>query len=69
MAEFGLPIAVTIFAWWVSTGLIRLLDGLRRETFRRSMAFATFFLRYLISVTLVTARDADYTQGAAGPAG
>jgi putative photosynthetic complex assembly protein 2 len=44
MAEFGLPIAVTIFAWWFSTGLILLLDGLRRETFRRSMACATFFL-------------------------
>ena len=44
MAEIGLPIAATVFAWWFSTGLILLLDGLRRETFRRSMAFATAFL-------------------------
>ncbi len=44
MAEIGIPALVTIFAWWFSTGLILLLDGLRRETFRRSMAFATFFL-------------------------
>jgi putative photosynthetic complex assembly protein 2 len=44
MAEIGLPVAATVFAWWFSTGLILLLDGLRRETFRRSMAFATAFL-------------------------
>lgn len=44
MAEIGIPALVTVFAWWFSTGLILLLDGLRRETFRRSMAFATAFL-------------------------
>jgi len=44
MAAIGIPILVTIFAWWFSTGLVLLLDGLRPETFRRSMAFATAFL-------------------------
>lgn len=44
MAAIGIPVLVTVFAWWFSTGLILLLDGLRRETFRRSMAFATAFL-------------------------
>lgn len=44
MAEIGLPVLFTIFAWWASTGLILLLDGLRRETFGRSMAVATVLL-------------------------
>jgi putative photosynthetic complex assembly protein 2 len=44
MAEIGLPVLVTIFAWWFSTGLILLLDGLRRETFGRSMGIATVLL-------------------------
>lgn len=44
MAAIGLPILVTIFAWWFSTGLILLLDGLRRETFRRSMGVASGLL-------------------------
>jgi putative photosynthetic complex assembly protein 2 len=49
MVEIGLPALATIFAWWFSTGLILLLDGLRRETFRRSMAFATVFLLTALS--------------------
>lgn len=44
MAEIGLPALATVFAWWFSTGLILLLDGLRRETYRRSMAWATAVL-------------------------
>lgn len=41
MAEIGLPVLVTIFAWWFSTGLILLLDRLKRETFVRSMGWAS----------------------------
>jgi len=44
MAEIGIPALVTIFAWWFSTGLVLLLDGLRRETFGRSMGVATLLL-------------------------
>ena len=44
MAEMVLPALATVFAWWLSTGLILLLDGLRRETFRRSMASASAVL-------------------------
>ncbi|MBP0463340.1 DUF3623 family protein [Roseomonas sp. PWR1] len=44
MAEIGIPALVTIFVWWFSTGLILLLDGLRRDTFGRSMAGATALL-------------------------
>lgn len=44
MADIGLPALVTIFAWWFSTGLILLLDGLRRDTFVRSMTWASGLL-------------------------
>lgn len=44
MLEIGLPVLVTVFAWWFSTGVILLLDRLRPETFRRSMAWATAVL-------------------------
>ena len=44
MAEIGIPALVTIFAWWFSTGLILLLDGLRKDTFGRSMTGATVLL-------------------------
>ena len=57
MAEIAIPALVTIFAWWFSTGLILLLDGLRRETFRRSMAFATFFLLSALFGTWAVAQD------------
>jgi putative photosynthetic complex assembly protein 2 len=42
--EHGLPALFAVFVWWLSTGLILHLDGLRRETFRWSMAGATVLL-------------------------
>lgn len=57
MAEIGLPALATVFAWWFSTGLILLLDGLRRETFRRSMAWATAFLVAALSGLWQVAAD------------
>jgi putative photosynthetic complex assembly protein 2 len=63
MAAIGIPVLVTIFAWWFSTGLILLLDGLRRETFRRSMGFATAFLVAAL-VGLWTLRDETTVLGA-----
>ncbi len=44
MAQYGLPVLYALFAWWFSTGLILLLDGLPRRTYRWSMAAATGLL-------------------------
>lgn len=44
MIQHGLPALYAVFLWWFSTGLILHLDGLRRETFRASMAGATLLL-------------------------
>lgn len=44
MLQHGLPALYAVFLWWFSTGLILHLDGLRRETFRASMAAATLVL-------------------------
>lgn len=38
MSEYGLPLAFAAFVWWFTTGLILLLDGLPRRTFRWSLA-------------------------------
>jgi putative photosynthetic complex assembly protein 2 len=36
MLEYALPIAFAVFVWWFSTGIVLLLDGLPRTTFRWS---------------------------------
>lgn len=41
MLEHGLPALYVLLLWWGSTGLILLLDGLPRRTFRWSMLGAT----------------------------
>ena len=41
MAQYGLPALHGLLIWWFSTGLILFLDGLPRQTFRWTMAFAT----------------------------
>ena len=35
------PVAFAAFVWWFSTGIVLLLDGLPRRTFRWSMAIST----------------------------
>lgn len=44
MMQYGLPVLYALFVWWFSTGLILLLDGLPRRTYRWSMAGATGLL-------------------------
>lgn len=41
MFEIALPIAFAIFVWWFSTGIVLLLDGLPRTTFRWSHLVST----------------------------
>jgi len=57
MAEHGLPALYTVFVWWFATGLILHLDGLRPETFRRTMAGATAVLAAACWGLLASAAD------------
>lgn len=41
MVEIALPVAFAIFVWWFSTGIVLLLDGLPRTTFRWSHLVST----------------------------
>lgn len=41
MAGYGLPVLYTLFAWWLTTGLILYLDGLPPRTYRWSLSGAT----------------------------
>ena len=41
MADLGLAALFAIFIWWFSTGLILLLDGLPRTTFRWSLVLSS----------------------------
>lgn len=66
MAEIGLPALVTIFAWWFSTGVILVLDGLRRETFRRSLGVATAILALALYGLWAVAEDTSVTGAYVG---
>lgn len=41
MLEFALPPLVALLIWWLGTGIVMLLDGLPRDTFRWSLAIST----------------------------
>jgi putative photosynthetic complex assembly protein 2 len=41
MIDFVMPAAYTVLVWWFATGMILVLDGLPRHTFRWSMSAAT----------------------------
>lgn len=59
MAEHGLPALYTVFVWWFATGLIMHLDGLRPETFRRTMGGATVALAAACWGLVASAADAS----------
>lgn len=58
MLEASLPALFAIFIWWFSTGLVLLLDGLPRTTFRWSI---------LISTLLCSAAFLGMAQSASQP--
>ena len=58
MLAHGLPILATLALWWASTGLILLLDGLNRKTFRPSMVAASAALAVAIWFVVDSARQA-----------
>ncbi|NHK99080.1 DUF3623 family protein [Rubrivivax benzoatilyticus] len=41
MLSVAIPVLFAVFVWWFSTGLILLLDGLPRKTFRWSLVIST----------------------------
>ncbi len=41
MFELALPVVFAVFVWWFSTGIVLLLDGLPRTTFRWSHLLST----------------------------
>jgi len=51
------PVVYTIVVWWVSTGVILVLDGLPRRTFGLSMGWATVLLGAALWGLAGTAQD------------
>lgn len=61
MAQYAFPALHGLLIWWFSTGLILLLDGLPRRTFRFSMAAATALLGAGLYGLTVSASDTSVT--------
>jgi putative photosynthetic complex assembly protein 2 len=61
MLQYGLPALHGLLIWWFSTGLILLLDGLPRHTFRWSMAAATALLFASVGGLIASASDTSVT--------
>ena len=59
MLAMTLPILFAIFIWWFSTGLILLLDGLPRTTFRWSLVISSALALAAFSGLLHTADQTD----------
>jgi putative photosynthetic complex assembly protein 2 len=61
MAQYALPALHGLLIWWFSTGLILLLDGLPKYTFRYSMAAATALLGLAVYGLAASAADTSVT--------
>lgn len=57
MLHYVLPVIFTLFVWWFSTGVILLLDGLPRWTFKWTMVGATIVLALSLVGLAATAHD------------
>jgi putative photosynthetic complex assembly protein 2 len=57
MAETGLAVAIVLFLWWFSTGVILYLDGLSRDTFRWSLAGSTVLAALSLAALAATRND------------
>jgi len=62
MSEHGLPVLYSLLVWWLSTGVVLYLDGLRPRTFRWSMLGATL----LLAVAMYCLADSRDDQSVAG---
>lgn len=59
MLDIVLPVVFAAFIWWFSTGLVLLLDGLPRTTFRWSLAIATVIAVVALGGIVITANDSS----------
>jgi putative photosynthetic complex assembly protein 2 len=59
MVELIVPVAFAAFMWWFSTGIVLLLDGLPRTTFRWSLAISSLLAAAGIGGIALTAHDAS----------
>jgi putative photosynthetic complex assembly protein 2 len=59
MADLGLAALFAVFIWWFSTGLILLLDGLPRGTFRWSLVVSSLLAVAALLAMAHTASRAD----------
>jgi len=60
--DYALPPLFALFVWWFGTGVVMLLDGMPRDTFRWSLALST-----LIAVgALVCIARSAHDEGVAG---
>jgi putative photosynthetic complex assembly protein 2 len=57
LTSHGLPVIVTLFLWWFSTGAILMINGLPRRTFPLSFALATLAALLALYGLKVTAAD------------
>ena len=58
---FLLPAVFALFVWWFGTGLVMLLDGLPRRTFRWSLAASTLIALGALACIAHSAADASVT--------
>lgn len=63
MSVYAWPVAYTLFAWWFSTGLILLLDGLPRRTYRWSLLGSVGLA--VLAVVLLGREKMDTSPGGA----
>lgn len=66
MTELAVPAVFAAFLWWFSTGLVLLLDGLPRTTFRWSLAIATLLAAAGLAMIGLAARDATVASAYVG---
>ena len=57
MLDLVLPVVFAAFIWWFSTGLVLLLDGLPRTTFRWSLAIASVIAVAALGGIVITASN------------
>lgn len=57
MTAWLLPLVVAAILWWLSTGVVLLLDGLPRSTYRLSLALASVVALAALAGIAVTADD------------
>jgi putative photosynthetic complex assembly protein 2 len=57
MLELIAPVVFAAFMWWFSTGIVLLLDGLPRTTFRWSLAISSLLALLGLGGIVLTAQD------------